>query len=247
MASKNIVNKGSQVLEEYKKELIKRSLSEQGKLTIDFTDGRKSFNIYVFSDLYLGSPLNMPKINKLIADIEQAKNDPNAIVILGGNIVSYEARKKTGFNTVEKTNMAVALFEQIQDKIVAIPIAESIMLLQMESDNFVKNILLFLVGLLTSALMYRFLSLQGNNLSFLREEMKHKLLAVNNIPKTKVEIKGDFERLQKRIEDHFKFIMHIKILLVIANIISACFVIVYSYSCISKHVLSLIQKCFGFL
>jgi hypothetical protein len=135
----------------------------------------------------------------------------------------------------------------IQDKIVAIPIAESIMLLQMESDNFVKNILLFLVGLLTSALMYRFLSLQGNNLSFLREEMKHKLLAVNNIPKTKVEIKGDFERLQKRIEDHFKFIMHIKILLVIANIISACFVIVYSYSCISKHVLSLIQKCVGFL
>lgn len=120
MASKNLVNKGSQVLEEYKKELIKRSLGEQGKVTIDWTDGRKSFNIYVFSDLYLGSPLNMPKINKLIADIEQVKNDPDAIVILGGNIVSYEARKKTGFKTVEKTNMALALFEPIKDKVVAV-------------------------------------------------------------------------------------------------------------------------------
>lgn len=117
----------------------------------------------------------------------------------------------------------------IQDKIVAIPVVESIMLLQMESDKFVRNILLFLVGVLTSALMFRFLSLQRNNLNFLREELKHKLLTVDKIPKTSVEIKGKFERLQKRIDDHFMFIRYIKLLVVIANIISLCFVIVYSY------------------
>lgn len=117
--AESVLKKGKEALSQYQADIHETVVAEPDVLHVDLADGRKYFNLYVFSDLYLGSPLNMPRLNKLMADIEQAEQDENAIVILGGNLFYYEA-KKSKFNTVEKTNMAYALFEGLKDKIVAV-------------------------------------------------------------------------------------------------------------------------------
>ena len=116
-------------LEDYKKTITNprynTTATIDGLLSFKLPDERKFMKLKVIEGLNIGTTgKNKCDINRLIDDISKIEKDPDAYVIIGGNIFySFTKQEKDNipmFEIDEQIRIAEEIFEPIKDKIIGI-------------------------------------------------------------------------------------------------------------------------------